>query len=554
MIFPASSRFKFGLSTGSVIVTALAFAVISSSAIYGLDRMAERSNNARLLLTQIKEQVSRLNALEWEGFSKQKIDEDLAEEIAENRENTDEILEGLEQLKQGKYQADLERILALHTVYQQKMAAVFSLIEAGQVEQASEAEADEIDEIYDDLYAEIMALEKVYIEQHQRTRFLVNLGTTLSLVFSASAISLVFHEFSKKLWQKNLALESAFTELKNTQEHLVQQEKMAALGQLIAGVAHEINNPLGAIQAAASNTNHALKEAIAGLPKLHHRLTPEQQESFFELISKALTPPLSHQEQRSIKRELTAQLKSQGVDDPRYLADLLIDIGVRKDLEFLSPILKSEHQDWAICLAHNLASSFLNNQTILRAVERSSKIVFALKSYARFDQTGEQKQLQITDGIENVLEIYHNQIKRNIQLVRSYQQVPDIWGYPDELIQVWTNLIHNAIQAMESGGTLTISVIEKNGGLEVRIADTGSGIPQEVQTQMFDAFFTTKAAGEGSGLGLYISKKIIDKHRGSIEVESHPGNTEFRVWLPANKVSSKNTDPIENTTEELAHV
>ncbi|GAB4461584.1 MAG: hypothetical protein OHK0037_10940 [Elainellaceae cyanobacterium] len=556
LISHTSNQFKSGFSTVSVLAAALTFAVTGSAVIYGLNQMAERSNDARLLLTQIKEQVSRLNALEWEGISKGKIDEDLAEELAENQESTEAVLEGLHQIGKDEYQNSLVQVFALYASYRQKMEDIFNLVESGDIQQVIEIEANSADEIYDELYAEIVELEDIYIQYKQRARSLAQLGTVFSLIAAASAISLIFHRFSYRLWHKNRTLEAAFCELKSTQDHLVQQEKMAALGQLIAGVAHEINNPLGAIRASASNTDSALKEAIADLPNLNHHLTIEQQESFFALISKALNSPslVLSQEQRAIKRGIVAQLQSHNIEDPRYVADLLVDIGVREDLDFLMPILKSEHRDWAIHLAHSLASSFLNNQTILRAVERSSKIVFALKSYARFDQSGDKKLLQISDGIESVLEIYHNQIKRNIQLGCNYQKVPSIWGYPDELIQVWTNLIHNAIQAMESGGTLSISIAQKDGGVEVCIADTGSGIPSHVKDRMFDAFFTTKSAGQGSGLGLYISKKIIDKHCGSIEVESRPGNTEFRIWLPVDEAPSQDSRLNEDVIEEYTHV
>jgi signal transduction histidine kinase len=168
----------------------------------------------------------------------------------------------------------------------------------------------------------------------------------------------------------------------------------------------------------------------------------------------------------------------------------------------------------------------------LQAVKRSSKIVFALKNYAHFDHNEEKQSIVVTDSLETTLEIYYNQIKRNINLVRDYQELPLIKAYPDELIQVWTNLIHNAIQAMPSGGTLTIIARPHDNGVEVSITDTGTGIPPEIQAEIFHAFFTTKPTGEGSGLGLYISKKIIDKHLGNITLQSQQGKTQFSVWLP----------------------
>ena len=162
----------------------------------------------------------------------------------------------------------------------------------------------------------------------------------------------------------------------------------------------------------------------------------------------------------------------------------------------------------------------------------TQNIVFALKSYARQDNSGQMTRANITDGIDVVLTLYHNQLKQGIEVIKNYESVPEILCYPEELNQVWTNLIHNAIQAMGDRGKLTITVTEQNNGVLVQITDSGAGIPAEIKDKIFTPFFTTKPAGEGTGLGLDIVSKIIDKHRGTIEVESEPGNTVISVWLP----------------------
>ncbi|MBW4641767.1 MAG: histidine kinase [Goleter apudmare HA4340-LM2] len=537
-LLQSPSKLKSQLSTWSILLTAITVAIATAATIYQLNHIAERSNRTRLLLTRVKEQVSRLNALEWEGISKGEIDKDLTEELAESKESTEKVLQELRQLQQQNNRRDLEKLFAFHTQHKQEINKALELVAQGKVKEAIAFDADSIDEIYDKLYAEVTILEADYIAQRRKTRNIADFGTAFSLIFSTTIIAFLSYKYNKNLWFKNQELAVAFTELQQTQNQLIQQEKMAALGQLVAGVAHEINNPLGIIQASASNTNQALQEALADFPSLHQRLQPEERESFFQLITHALQnePSIVSPENRAIKRQITAQLKEHGIEDARYVADLLIDMGIGEDSEFLLPLFQGENCEWAVQFAYNLTCCFTNNQLILNAVDRSSKIVFALKSYSHSDHSGKKQLMQVTEGIETTIAIYQSQLKRNINLIRDYQDIPDIWGYPDELIQVWTNLIFNAIQAMESGGTLTITTHQQEQGIEVSITDTGSGIPAEVQPKIFDAFFTTKPIGEGSGLGLHISKKIIDKHLGSIKVESQPGHTQFSVWLPVESV------------------
>jgi signal transduction histidine kinase len=174
-----------------------------------------------------------------------------------------------------------------------------------------------------------------------------------------------------------------------------------------------------------------------------------------------------------------------------------------------------------------------STNTIITATDRAAKIVFALKNYARYDHSGEKVFANITEGIETILTLYHNQLKLGIEIIRNYQpNLPSLWCYPDELNQVWTNLIHNAIQAMENTGTITIDINHQPENLTISISDTGPGIPPEILPHIFEPFFTTKPAGLGSGLGLDIVNKIIEKHTGKITVATQPGRTTFTITLP----------------------
>lgn len=354
------------------------------------------------------------------------------------------------------------------------------------------------------------------------------------------AVALQQAEYVHQLEQQTRSLEITLKELKLAQEHLIQQEKLAALGQLVAGIAHEINTPLGAIQASAGNNTKALIEAISELPKLYQYLNTEEKELFFSLLDSAIVskPLFSSREKRPLKRKLINQLKAQDISNTRNIADLLIDIGIHDQADPFMGLLKHSQVDWILDLAYNLTRLLINNKTITTSVEKANKVVFALKNYARFDQTGEKQLVNITEGLDTVLEIYHNQLKHKIEVLRDYQDTPEILCYPDELIQVWTNLIHNGIQAMDDGGTLNILTIAENRGIKVEISDSGCGISPDVRDKIFEPFFTTKPTGEGSGLGLHICQKIIDKHQGQITLDSNPGQTIFSIWLPVSNLGN----------------
>jgi PAS domain S-box-containing protein len=329
------------------------------------------------------------------------------------------------------------------------------------------------------------------------------------------------------------------TQLKRSQTQLIQAEKMAALGQLIAGIAHEINTPLGVIRAATGNMSSALDESLKMLPELMQRLPADQVVTLIALLDRARTSRqrLTSREERALKRRLRTELADQGIAHADDAADTLVDMGVHDELEpFMSLIASGDPH--TLESAYNLSALRRNSENIQSAVERASKVVFALKKFAHHDQSGEMIASDLADGVETVLTLYHNQIKHGVELVRDYQAMPLVPCHPDELNQVWTNLLHNALQAMGNAGKLEIQVAHDDTHAEVRVTDSGAGIPAQLQERIFDPFFTTKAAGEGTGLGLDICRRIVDKHAGTIDFESGPGRTMFRVRLPLKQVKA----------------
>jgi signal transduction histidine kinase len=279
-----------------------------------------------------------------------------------------------------------------------------------------------------------------------------------------------------------------------------------------------------------------LRQILLQLPEFFYFLAIEQLlQPFLALLQRSLATEatLSAKEERQIKRVLIRQLEEYELDNADLIADTLVEMGIYDHVEPFLPLLQHANREKILQIAYKLSDLQRSSQTIETASQRAAKVVFALKSFARYDYTGEKISSDITESIETVLTLYYNQLKQGIEVVRHYTPLPPVWCYADELNQVWMNLIHNALQAMEYKGTLTIQVDKRDNQVLIRIMDTGKGIPAETLPKIFRPFFTTKRAGEGSGLGLDIVKKIIDKHQGKIEVASEVGKgTTFSIWLP----------------------
>ncbi|NJK73648.1 MAG: response regulator [Richelia sp. CSU_2_1] len=348
---------------------------------------------------------------------------------------------------------------------------------------------------------------------------------------------------NEELAQTNQELANTLNQLQATQEELIQSEKMAALGQLIAGIAHEVNTPLGAIRSSVSNISKYLQEIFADLPRFLDTLSPKEIQLILDMVFSSINNKLtvSVKDIRKLKRALTRELEKLEIPHADTVADTLSDMKIYEEIDPFLPLLTHPDSEKLLEFAYNLSGLQRGSNTIEASVERATKVVFALKSYAHYDQKNELFKVSLIAGIDTVLTLYENYLRQGVEVIQNCAEIAPIYCYPDELNQVWTNLIHNAIQAMDNRGTLAIDVTQEGGFAKVRITDSGKGIPEEVKPRIFEPFFTTKPPGEGSGLGLDIVRKIVKKHQGEIEVDSVPGKTTFTVSLSMNLQPNSNS-------------
>jgi signal transduction histidine kinase len=343
-------------------------------------------------------------------------------------------------------------------------------------------------------------------------------------------------------------LEGLFFGIKNIQQTVGQRERLLALGSLTAGLTHELNNPA----AAAVRATSSLRDRVAGM---RHKLgllaagpfdrdcletLVRLQEEAAERVSKA--PELSPMEASDREDAVADWLDEHGVGGGWDLAPTFVQAGLDAGwLDQVAAAVQDGTLEGAIrWLNYTVETELLMNE-IEDSTNRISSLVGAAKQYSQLDRAPFQV-LDVHELLKSTLLMLGSKLGDGITVVKDFDRsLPPIPAFPAELNQVWTNLIDNAVSAMNGQGTLTVRTARDDDMVLVEIGDTGPGVPPEIQRRIFEPFFTTKPVGEGTGLGLDISWRIVvGRHHGDLRVESEPGNTRFQVRLPVTVPAEEN--------------
>jgi signal transduction histidine kinase len=347
-----------------------------------------------------------------------------------------------------------------------------------------------------------------------------------------------FHDLVQKMPELTERLVGMMTDrVRETTRREQQRDRLAALGKLSAGLAHELNNPASAAKRAASQLREILNKIRDAAHELGRRELTPTQKAEIEKLEASFTlhkePPPDPLTLADLEDQLESLLRSHGQNDLWQLAAGLAEKNIKPEaLESLFQELDQGTARAALVRIGAVVEVYSLLDEIESSTARISDLVLAIKEYTYMDQAPVQN-VDIVKSLETTMTILNHKLKRGVTVVRDYQKVPLLVNsFGSELNQVWTNLIDNAIDAMNGKGELRVRTYRDDGCVVVEIGDNGPGILPDVQPRIFEPFFTTKGVGEGTGLGLDTVQRIVKKHQGNIQVTSKPGDTTFQVWLP----------------------
>lgn len=382
----------------------------------------------------------------------------------------------------------------------------------------------------------VLVITSAFIDETVREMFPFDISNRTAVIFTAMNISFVsvFVSLLTVFYINQNA--KSFQKAEEVKDLLIDSEKLVALGQLSAGIMHEINTPLGVIKSLATN-NLSITENPRDNISLFMRLDSKTSEDMMKYLNQIdlHVSHISSTEKRVLISSLVKALEEVGSAKPRSAAQKLAVIGVFDLPNFLLSC-DTELVDEIIDYIYSDVSLRRNNSIMRESVDRASRITSALKLYTHFDTKDEIEYWSLKRSLETVLTLYQNELKKGIDVELDVDESIDVFFNIDELNQVWANLLTNAIHALNYNGKISIKAELNNDRLKIYFSDNGVGIPISIQDKIFDAFFTTKSSGDGSGLGLDIVKRILDRNGGQIKFESTPNiGTVFILTLKGKK-------------------
>ena len=374
---------------------------------------------------------------------------------------------------------------------------------------------------------------------------------------------------------RNQELTQTLQTLQTSQNQLIRSEKLAALGQLVTSISHEMNTPLGVIRSSVNNIASFLREDLQASVAIIQRLNPNNRQillSLFQQTVGTVGMVLSTREKRQFRQRISKTLKELEIPNPDPIADTLVDIGIYDDIQPLIDLFETDDCLQVLSTLYHVRSSQRSLQAIEAATDSAALIVQTLRTYSDPELYQFFAEIDLAESLETALILYQTLLKRGVTIDRNYDSHPKIWGCGDEINQIWTNLIHNALQAMNYQGhlkielstvttSLTTAVTTEGDSINstssqsgsqsgsqsssqsgsqsgnaifavVRLTNDGPAIDPEAQNHIYEAFFTTRPPGEGKGMGLTIVKQILAKHYGTISLVSTDAATTFTVTLP----------------------